>query len=483
MASISAPLAAPAAAGPKPRKRWSVGTLTYTTPQLVNVFVWMLWGDFCLFLMDSGVGRTLVPLQLKKFGASNATIAIINKSLVEFLVLFLCPIISTWSDRYRSGRGRRIPFMLWTTPPLAVCLALLGFSPDIAAWLKSISPHLLGGISAAGLTVALITITLVGYKFFDTFPQSVYYYLYTDVIPPQFMGTFVCLFRVCSTLGVLVFNKFLLKYCDNHPAAICTIAAALYCVAFLLLCVLVKEGQYPPPEPAPQGPIVRRSITSVARFCRECFTHPFYWKYYLLALCFMIGYVPFGDFLIFFGQKELKMDLASYGNVMAMKDVVQIVVFLCLGPIVDRLHPLRMGMIGITLVVATGVCSFIFIHTAATFTIWVLITFGAVAMYQGATGALGPRLLPRTHYGQFCAASALVFHFGQMFLAPLLGWITDKWGNAAVFPWFFTFCGGASIFLFLVYRDWKKLGGDAGYVPPLTTLSRQEQHFETVTAH
>ena len=52
-------------------KTWCVGTLTYNKSQLVNVFIWMLWGDFCLFLMDSGVGRTLVPLQLKKFGASN----------------------------------------------------------------------------------------------------------------------------------------------------------------------------------------------------------------------------------------------------------------------------------------------------------------------------------------------------------------------------------------------------------------------------
>src|SRR2546421_10598870 len=141
-----------------PPKTYSVGTLTYTRSQLVNVFIWMLWGDFCLFLMDSGVGRTLVPLQLKKCGVSNTSIALINKSLVEFIVLILCPIISTWSDRYRSPRGRRIPFMLYTTPPLALCLALLGFSPLIATWLKSISPHLLGNISAAGLTVALITL-------------------------------------------------------------------------------------------------------------------------------------------------------------------------------------------------------------------------------------------------------------------------------------------------------------------------------------
>jgi nitrate/nitrite transporter NarK len=92
-------------------------------------------------------------------------------------------------------------------------------------------------------------------------------------------------------------------------------------------------------------------------------------------------------------------------------------------------------------------------------------------------------LLPRTHYGQFCAACALVFHFGQMFLAPLLGFITDKLGNAAVFPWFFCFCAAATVLLYLVYRDWKRLGGDDAYVPPLITDSPAEKAFEVVTAH
>src|SRR5207302_1673418 len=146
-----------------------------------------------------------------------------------------CPIVSTWSDRHRGRLGRRVPFMLYATPLLAIFLTLLGLSPDLANWLKSISPHLLGTISAASLTIALLTVMLVGYKFFDTFPQSVYYYIWADVIPPQFMGTFSCLFRVFSTLGVFVFDTFLLEHCDDHPAAICAGAAGLYVVAFFML--------------------------------------------------------------------------------------------------------------------------------------------------------------------------------------------------------------------------------------------------------
>lgn len=448
------------------RKTWRVGTLVYDRRALINVFIWMLWGDFCLYLMDAGVGNNLVQLQMKKYGASNTLIAIVKTSIIELMILVLCPIISTWSDRHRSRLGRRIPFMLYATPPLALFLTLLGFSPAMAEWLKSISPNLLGGISAAALTVSLLTVMLVGYKFFDVFPQSVYYYLWADVVPAQLMGTFACLFRVFSTLGVLVFNKFILQYCNDYPAAVCAGAAGLYMVSFLMLCWQVKEGQYPPPPPAPAGPPVARATESVKRFFRECFTHSFYWKYYLFTLCFMVGFIPFRDFLIFYGQQELKMDLAAYGNVMAVRDVVQIGIFLCLGPIVDRLHPLRAGLFGYILMFAAALCSFLFIQSSASFGVWVVITFATVAIYQGATGALGPRLLPQAQYGQFCAASALVFHLGQMLLTPVLGLFTDYFGNGAVFPWFFSFSAAGIVVLYLIYRDWKRLGGDESYVPP-----------------
>src|SRR2546423_12670342 len=90
-------------------KPYKVGTLAYDRRGLVTVFAWLLWGDFCLYLMDAGVGNNLVPLQLQKHGASNTLITVIKTSVVELVLLVLCPIVSTWSDRYRSRLGRRIP--------------------------------------------------------------------------------------------------------------------------------------------------------------------------------------------------------------------------------------------------------------------------------------------------------------------------------------------------------------------------------------
>src|SRR3954470_1374662 len=110
-------------------KTWRVGTLTYTRPQLANVFFWMLWGDFCLNLMDSGVGSSLVLLQLRRHGASNHTIGFVQGTVIEVLAIVMVVIVSTWSDRHRGPLGRRMPFMLHTALPIAIFLSLMGFSP------------------------------------------------------------------------------------------------------------------------------------------------------------------------------------------------------------------------------------------------------------------------------------------------------------------------------------------------------------------
>ena len=172
-------------------------------------------------------------------------------------------------------------------------------------------------------------------------------------------------------------------------------------VSFLLLCTQVKEGQYPPPPLAAQGD--RRAcapIEYIRRFFRECFSHAFYWKYYLCILCFNVGFVPFSTFLIFYG-KDIKLDLGRYGNIMAMQNAMQMAIYLCFGPIV-RSNPSRAG--GTHRICLSGnrrICGFGFIHSATSFTVWVMAIYAAYAIYQGATTSLGPRLLPSTHYGQF----------------------------------------------------------------------------------
>ena len=55
------------------RKVYRVGTLSYTKAGLLVVGAWLLWGDFCLMLMETVV-PSIIPLKLKSLGASDAMI-------------------------------------------------------------------------------------------------------------------------------------------------------------------------------------------------------------------------------------------------------------------------------------------------------------------------------------------------------------------------------------------------------------------------
>jgi len=466
--------------GSNEKRTWSVGTLTYNPRQLGNVFFWMLWGDFCLMLMDAGVGPNLVTLQLAKNGASDASIGFLQGTVVQFFSIALVAPISTWSDRLRTRLGRRMPFMLFSTPFISLSLILLGFSSNIGGWLQHVAPRVFGGVAIASLTVGVIAVTNTLYKFFDLFPQSVYYYLFTDVIPHELMGRFTSLIRVCSTLGSMVFNLFLLGYCRDHPGAICIGAAALYLVTFVLLCFIVKEGKYPPPEPR-EDRGASRVIEDIVVYARECFSLGYYWKIYFCWLCFMVGLGPIRVFLIRYATEDLKIPLATFGRIMSVRDFLQIPIFLAMGPIVDRIHPLRAGFIGFVMMTVSALTGFVCIVGTKSFTACVIFLFVSVAVYQGVLLAMGPRLFPRDKYGQFCSANSIVFSTGLMIGMWACGKLLDRMGSHRyAFLWTFCFALVGCLMISLVYRDWKRLGGDEHYEPPLKGQTAEPRGFEVI---
>ena len=72
----------------KEKTLYRCGTLTYTKVGLVNLAVWLLWGDFSLILLNN-VFPALTPLQLNLHNASNATIGLLMgtiPSIVTFTI-------------------------------------------------------------------------------------------------------------------------------------------------------------------------------------------------------------------------------------------------------------------------------------------------------------------------------------------------------------------------------------------------------------
>jgi MFS family permease len=464
------PLDASTPAGPK---RFRVGSLEYTRFQLIQVFIWLLLGDFCLHLMDMGVVPTLVPLQFESIGASKTLYNFVTLTIVNGLYFVLVPVISTWSDRTRTSLGRRRPFLLYTAPLLALSLVLLGFTTNIARFFNSIAPgavDTLGGVPAVaiGLTVAFFII----FKLLDMFPQSVYYYLWPDVIPAEYLGTFGALFRVFYAGGSLVFNWFLIQKAKEHPEEIYMLSAGLYLIAFLLLVWRVKEPEYGPPPPVEgaSGSFVRRFWAQIVGYGRDCFTMSFYWKFFLAMAIFQMAYQPFIANLIFYGKKiftDTPEGLAKYGGIMGWKDIMWIAIYLMLVPLMRFVHPIIAGLAGYLLMTSAAIYGAFFVHDEASFRIAIFLVFGSVGLYLGGTAAIGPRLLPKEKYGQFASAGAMVFRLGVMLAGILAGVVFEKLGPEWVFKWLLFFLVLGFVMMLLLWHDWRKRGGSQGYTPPM----------------
>lgn len=453
------------------RKIFTVGTLQYTRGQLARVFIWLLLGDFCLHLMDNGVVPTLVPLQFEKLGASKTLYAFVAITCVNIMYTILVPIVSTWSDRARTRIGRRRPFLLIASPLLALSLVLLGFSTNIARFLQTQFPSLLGGFEVAAVAIALTIVLFVVFKFLDMFPQSVYYYLWPDVIPPELMGTFGALFRVFYAGGSLVFNWYLIGLAKEHPEEIYMMSAGLYLVAFLVLVWRVKEPAYPPPPQvgATGASFAGRTLALTKSYFTDCFSRAFYWKFFLAMALFQCAYQPFIANLIFFGRRIYGNDeagLKNYGSVMGWKDLIWIGIYLALVPVMTRLHPVYAGLMGYALMTLSAGLGMLFIHDELTFRIFTIMTFASVGLYLGGTAAIGPRLLPKEKYGQFASAGALIFRLSVAMVGTFSGLLIDRMGERFVFVWLFGFLCVGCVLMVMLYFDWKKLGGVKSFEPP-----------------
>lgn len=460
-------------------ERYRCGTLVYSKAGLFVLFSWMLWGDFCFSLMGE-IWRNILPLVLKSEGAPNTMTALVITTIPQAMNFFLNPIISTASDRYRSKRGRRIPFLLYSAPFISFFLILLGFSRELGGLLYGWLGPLFPGLTTGLVTGGLICVLIVGFMFFDLFVATVFYYLFNDVVPPTFIGRFLGCYRVIGGLAGALFNFFVFQYATSHTSLIFLGGAILYLVAFLMLGLNVKEGEYPPPDA--MAPKKGFSIEVVKTYFRECFSHRLFRRVFAYsALAGASGAI--NVFLIFMAF-SIGLTIGEVGQVAGVVGVVTVVLSYPMGSMVDRFHPLRVKLIaqaafcGLTLMQ----CVFLFHDFPKDTAFWIYASLAglAIPLHAANLAAAMPmvmRLFPHERFGQFCAANAMCGAFGAVVGSVLAGVFLD--GLRRVFAadgdyyyrfvpvWTLGFSTIAAVVCFSIFREWKKLGGDKNYRPPI----------------
>lgn len=457
-------------------KIFHCGTLTYTKASLAVLFAWLLWGDFCFTLMETVV-PSILPLKLKSLGCPNWVMGVMLTTIPGIINVFMCPWVSFKSDRYRSKWGRRIPFIILTIPFLSISVALLGFSDDICVWLQKYVP-LLRDFTPTSLTIALIAIFIVMFRLFNVFVNSIFWYLFNDVVPAKFIARFLGMFRIVGTIASATYNYFIFQYAGTHAREIFVGAAILYFIGFGITCLRVKEGEYPPVQG--ESDKENRGWGAIKTFFKESFCDRIYWLLFISGASQSVT-VAIYAFNIFF-QQEMGLSLAQIGKIGAVSGIASLAAMYFTAIFIDRWHPLRVTVyLSVFAIIGAAMnWVWIFIDLPAIYFFWLSLGGTLIAIFQttladGCRLPLNMRLYPRSRFGQFCSSQAMI-SWGCIIVAgiasglfiDIVTWLCHGTNFAYRFIFLWTTAGTmvTATVIVLAYLKWYRLGGDKHFRPP-----------------
>lgn len=448
---------------PLSERRWEIGPLVYSFSGLVVLFGWLLFGDFAWNARERAI-TPLVQLMLEGEGVSDTIVGLLVGSLPAALGMFIAPAVGYRSDRFRSRLGRRIPFLLVSTPVASAAMLGLAFAPAVGGWLHKT----LGG-NSPGLALcflAFFTVCWISFEVAAVVGNTLFLALINDVVPRVMLGRFFGLFRVVSIVVGILFNFFLMGKAEEHLCEILIGLAVIYGAGFTLMCLRVKEGEYPPVS---ETEIREGFSVSVRRYFRECFTHRYYlWLFGALALANM-AFTPVNIFSIFYA-KSVDMGMGAYGKILAGGFVVSLLTSYPIGSLADRFHPLRIALAALLVYFPLCIWAVIWARTSGTFAFGFAIHVIISGIFFTGTASLGQRLFPKERFAQFASAGQMILGLLTMLLPPMTGLILDMSGHA----YQLTFLVGAILCLLavasflVVMKYFHRLGGDAAYHPPNT---------------
>jgi len=443
------------------RKIWKVGTLTYTLAGLVGLFALLLWGDFASAMKDRSVGQIFQQL-LTEFGASNLMMSIIISSLGAVIALFLSPIIAYKSDRLRGRWGRRIPYILLSTPFVSLSLAGVGFSPILGTKI-----HEFLGPNAPSLNVCILgTLTFfwVIYDFSSVIGGTVFGGLLNDVVPRAVLGRFFGFWRAISLLCGIAFNSYWI-FASEHYVETYLAIATLFGGGFILMCLFVKEGEYPPPPPAPPHGALGFFYAAKGYF-RECFTIPYYWLFFATGIFAGWAANPINMFSLPFANAVHLKD--SFGSYLVVTYWCSLFLAYPLGALVDRIHPLPLSLGTMVLYTLSMFGCGFFAGDPKYFGSAIVIHGVLSGTYFTINASLGMRLLPRASFAQFGAAGGILGSITGIFIPPLIGYLLDLSHSHYSYTFFMSAGFGAigSILYVFLYIQFLKHGGYKNYVAP-----------------
>ncbi len=474
-ADLSPRVGKPAAVGgglPGRPKRWyTVGTLRYGVGALAVVFTWLLWGDFCntIYLI---VFNNFLPLYLHNLHASNTLIAFVGSGIGGACNVLMLPNISIWSDRHRGRWGRRIPFLFWSTPAVALSLIGLGYASEIGGWLHGLVGPL-RAFSTVGLALAVVIVMVLAAAISQMILYSVYQFLMRDVVPQEAMAWFLTLFRVVGVVAGAVFSWFFFRYIVTHPKILCVGAGLLFLISFMLICWRVREGDYPPPPPRPEHGFFRRMGEDYGRYFRELFSVGIYRNYVFVFILFLAGGTA-GAFGVLFGTRTLGLSANDYGQILALATLVSGVVYIPMGYACKHWHAMGVSLASLALMALGQAAVYFFVWDRTGWLVYCLLAALPSVGWALGSFVLTMTLFPAEKFGQLSSSLNAIGYGSLVVTSYLVGRCLAPFGDnyRMAFLVGLICYAGALLPMYAVYRGWKRHGGPEHYVPPLPASRR-----------
>ncbi len=444
----------------KGEPRWRAGTLAYTSSGLFLLFGWLLLGDFSWSMRERSVAP-MAQWYLGQLGISNLLFALLTGSIPALLGISIAPIVSVMSDRHRGPRGRRIPFLLMTTPFAAGAMIGLGLTPLLARAVAGRLP----GLDATTAALIGFCLSWTIFEIATIAGGAVFGGLLNDVVPPGLIGRFHGLFRAVSLIDGILFNYWLMGHTPGYFTPILVGLGLFYGVSFMLVCLKIREGSYPPVAPA--GPMRRSPAAGIAGYLRTCFSKPYYVSVFLMMTLAALAFLPMNTFAIRYAS-HLHIGMDAYGKVVALTYLISLLLAYPLGWLADVFHPLRVGAVTLGLYAGAMLWTASRAATGEAFLPALLLHGVCSGSYFTCSASLGNRLYPASHFARYASAAGILISLSALFFPVAMGALID-WGGGA-YHWVFPAAGGIALcglaLTVSVYRQFLRHGGLQSYAAP-----------------
>ena len=455
----------PSVESPVQKKTWSVGTLTYSSKGLVALFGWLLWGDFAWQMRDRAI-PPIMQILFKKYDASDMLAGLLFSSLPLAVGLISGPFISYMSDCHRGRWGRRIPYILFSTPFLVISIIGLAFSVQLGTGFhKLFGAYSLGENQSILFCLGLFWMI---FEFFCGISNMIFGGLVNDVVPQSLVGRFFGLFRILSLVAGIIFNYWIIGGAEAHYIWIFLGLGILYGVGFTMMCLKVKEGEYPPPPSSPANASWGcRLLTATKAYFKNGYCHSYYLWFFAAVILAGLAIAPFNLYSVFYA-KSLGVSMATYGKCLSLTYVISLALAYPLGALSDRFHPLRMTIVTLAIYAMVMLWAGLNVCDVRTYAIALVAQSVLCGSYFTVSASLWQRLLPRDKFSQIGSAGGTISCLLGIGFAPALGTFLDYTHHA----YRYTFHIGlalatlALVANFVLYKRFMALGGPENYVAP-----------------